>query len=316
MNNKSQEKILITGGAGYIGSMLTPALLTLGYKITVFDNLLYNQSSLLECCSFDNFEFIKGDITDYNLINPLLKKHDIILPLAAVVGASACENKKNYSTLVNRDSYINLLKNLSPNQKVIFPTTNSGYGIGSKESFCTEKTPLKPVSIYGQHKVEIEKLFLDSGNGITLRLATVFGMSPRMRTDLLVNNFVLKALKDRSIVLFEENFRRNYIHIKDIVNVFLFSIDNYKTMNNEPFNVGLSSANLTKKQLAEKIKEYIPNTYIHSAPIGEDPDKRDYVVSNEKIESIGWSASFDLEMGIKELIKGYKIINPNIFSNA
>jgi nucleoside-diphosphate-sugar epimerase len=199
---------------------------------------------------------------------------------------------------------------------VLFPTTNSGYGIGEKDNYCTEESPLRPISEYGRTKVEVERAFLDKGNAVTFRLATVFGMSPRMRMDLLVNDFVYQAVKDRALVLFEEHFRRNYIHVRDVTKAFLFGIENYEKMKGEPYNVGLSSANLTKRQLAEKIKEHVPELYIHSAEIGEDLDKRDYIVSNEKIESLGWSPDHTLDDGIQELIKGYKIIRPNRFANV
>ncbi len=199
---------------------------------------------------------------------------------------------------------------------VLFPTTNSGYGIGEKDAYCTEESPLRPISDYGRTKVEVEKAFLDKGNAITFRLATVFGISPRMRMDLLVNDFTYRAFKDRFIVLFEEHFRRNYIHIRDVAKVFLFGIEHYDKMKGQPYNVGLSSANLTKRQLCEKIKEYVPELYLHSAPVGEDPDKRDYLVSNAKIESLGWSPDYSLDDGIKELLKGYQILKPNQFANV
>jgi nucleoside-diphosphate-sugar epimerase len=205
---------------------------------------------------------------------------------------------------------------ISASQMVIFPTTNSGYGVGEKDAFCTEESPLRPISEYGRAKVEVEKALLDKGNAVTYRLATVFGMSPRMRMDLLVNDFTYRAYKDRFIILFEEHFRRNYIHIKDVAKAFLFAIDHFDKMKGEPFNAGLSSANLTKRQLCEKIKKYIPDFYIHSAPVGEDPDKRDYIVSNEKLESFGWHPDYTLDMGIIELLKGYKILRPNRFANV
>lgn len=311
-----ENKILITGGAGYIGSTLTPILLDKKYRVTVVDSLIFNQSSLLDCCSKSNFQFVQGDICDFDLMNKLLSKSDIIIPLAAIVGAPACKRNPALTKLVNYDAHINIINSLTTDQKVLFPTTNSGYGIGEKDKHCTEKTPLRPISEYGRTKVEIEKAFLDKGNAITFRLATVFGMSPRMRMDLLVNDFVYRAISDRSLVLFEEHFRRNYIHVRDVAKAFLFGIENYDRMKGEPYNVGLSSANLTKRQLAEKIKEYIPGLYIHSAKIGEDPDKRDYIVSNDKIESIGWFPDYSLDNGIKELIKGYKIIRPNLFANV
>lgn len=309
-------KILVTGGAGYIGSILVKDLLDNNNKVTVLDNLLFQQNSLLDCCNYENFKFIKGDICDYDLIKKILPKFDIIIPLAAIVGAPACKKNPTLTKLVNYESYIFLIENLSIDQKVLFPTTNSGYGIGSKSEFCTEDTPLNPISEYGITKVKIEKAFLDRGNSITFRLATVFGMSPRMRMDLLVNDFVYRAVNDKTIVLFEENFRRNYIHVRDVSKAFNFGIKNFDKMKNEPYNVGLSTANLTKIQLAKKIQTYIPNLYIHSSEIGEDIDKRDYMVSNDKIESLGWIPDYSLDHGIEELIKGYKIIKPNIFSNV
>jgi nucleoside-diphosphate-sugar epimerase len=312
MNNK----ILVTGGAGYIGSTLVPIFLKQGYVVTVLDSLIFNQPSLLDCCADLNFEFVQGDICDHELVNSLLPKFDIVIPLAAIVGAPACKRNPSLTRLVNYDAHMNIVKNVSKDQKVLFPTTNSGYGIGEKDSYCTEETPLRPISEYGRMKVEIEKAFLERGNAVTFRLATVFGMSPRMRMDLLVNDFVYCAVKDRTLVLFEEHFRRNYIHVRDVTKAFLFGIENYKNMQGEPFNVGLSSANLTKRELAEKIKEHVPELYIHSAEIGEDPDKRDYIVSNEKIESLGWSPDHTLDDGIQELIKGYKIIRPNRFANV
>jgi nucleoside-diphosphate-sugar epimerase len=314
--NIQQTKVLITGGAGYIGSTLTSELLQKGYHVTVLDSLIFNQSSLLDCCVNQHFNFVKGDICDLDLVNSLLPKFDVIIPLAAIVGAPACQRNPALTRLVNYDAHMNIVNNVSSDQKVLFPTTNSGYGIGEKDIFCTEKTSLMPISEYGRMKVEIEKAFLDKGNAVTFRLATVFGMSPRMRMDLLVNDFVYQAVKDGALVLFEEHFRRNYIHVRDVAKAFLFGIESYDEMKGEPYNVGLSSANITKRQLAEKIKEYVPELYIHSAEIGEDPDKRDYIVSNEKIESLGWSPDYSLDDGIPELIKGYKIIRPNRFANV
>jgi len=312
----NDHRILVTGGSGYIGSILVPALLEKGWEVTVVDNLIYDQASLLECCANPKYDFIKGDICDYPLIRGLLSRFDIIIPLAAIVGAPACKINPTVTRLVNYDAQMNIVKYTSTVQKVIFPTTNSGYGIGEKEKFCTEESPLRPISEYGRTKVEIEKAFLDKGNAVTFRLATVFGMSPKMRIDLLVNDFTYRAYKDRSIILFEEHFRRNFIHIRDVAKAFLFGVENYDRMKGEPFNVGLSSANLTKRQLCEKIKEHVPEFHIYSAPIGEDPDKRDYVVSNDKIESLGWRPDYTLDDGIKELIKGYKMIRPNRFANV
>lgn len=309
------KKILVTGGAGYIGSVLCPILLSEGYSVTVIDNLLFNQHSLNSCCAYSNFEFINGDITNFNLINEEIKKHDIIIPLAAIVGAPACAKNESLAKLVNYDACMNIINQSSTNQIVIFPNTNSGYGISNSDNECDETTPLNPISTYGKHKVEVEKAILDKNNSVTFRLATVFGVSPRMRTDLLVNDFVLRSYKDRFLILFEENFRRNYIHIRDIAYTFMFAINNFEKMKGEPYNVGLSSANLTKRQLAEKIKEHLPNTYIHAAAIGEDPDKRDYIVSNKKLESLGWNPQYNLDDGIKELIKCYSYLKVSSFAN-
>ena len=312
----AKEKVLVAGGAGYLGSILVPTLLNKGYKVTALDSLMHNQHSLSECCSISDFDFVKGDICDVQLMSSLISKFDIVIMLAAIVGAPACKVNPPLTQLVNYDAPVAMIKMLSPAQKAIFPTTNSGYGIGEKDKLCTEESPLRPLSEYGKHKVALEKAFLDAGNAITFRLATVFGMSPRMRMDLLVNDFVYRAFKDHFIVLFEEHFRRNFVHVRDVAKAFQFGIDNYENMKGEPFNVGLSTANLTKRQLCEKIKEYVPGFYIHSAPVGEDPDKRDYLVSNDKIESLGWRPDFSLDDGIKELLKGYQILKPNQFVNV
>lgn len=309
------ENVLVLGGAGYLGSIMVPELLNKGYSVTVCDSLVHNQHSLLECCANSNFDFIKGDICDEKLMFGLIPKFDIIIVLAAIVGAPACKVNPSLTKLINYSAPVAMIKNISKSQMVIFPTTNSGYGIGEKDKLCTEESELKPLSEYGKLKVELEKVFLDSGNAITFRLATVFGMSPRMRMDLLVNDFTYKAFNDRFIVLFEEHFRRNFIHVRDVAKAFIFGIENYEKMKGGPFNVGLSSANLTKKQLCEKIKEYVPEFYVHSAPVGEDPDKRDYLVSNEKIELLGWKPDYSLDHGIKELLKGYQILKPNQFVN-
>ena len=310
-----KEKFLVTGGAGYIGSVLVPILLNKGYKVTVLDSLMHNQSSLLECCVHSDFDFVKGDICDEGLMASLLPKFDVVILLAAIVGAPACKINPSLTRLVNLDAQMSIVNKISLSQKAIFPTTNSGYGIGEKDKLCTEESPLRPISEYGKTKVEVERAFLDKGNAITFRLATVFGMSPRMRMDLLVNDFIYRAFKDRFIVLFEEHFRRNYVHIRDVAKAFVLGIEDYDRMKGEPFNVGLSSANLTKRQLCEKIKEYVPEFYIHSAPVGEDPDKRDYIVSNEKIEATGWKPNFNLEMGITELINAYSYLSVNPHKN-
>ncbi len=309
------EKILITGGAGYIGSVLTKKLLVKGYNVTVIDNLLYDNNSLFECCSYEKFLFVKGDVTDTIKMADLIKKNDVIIPLAAIVGAPSCKLDPKKSEIINKDSMIWLTDNISNNQMLLYPTTNSGYGIGDKNKFCTEETPLNPISQYGRDKVFVENYILDNRPAVTFRLATVFGVSPRMRLDLLVNDFTFKALKDRVLVLFEEHFRRNYIHVEDVCGAFLFAMNNYSIMQGQPFNVGLSNANLTKRELAEKIKEFVKDLYIHSAEIGEDPDKRDYLVSNEKIEGLGWKPTKTIENGIKELIKCFEMIKLNKHAN-
>jgi nucleoside-diphosphate-sugar epimerase len=312
----AKEKIIVTGGAGYIGSVLVPVLLEKGYSVTVVDTLMYDQHPLLECCVRSEFDFIKADICDFGIMKELLPKFDVIIPLAAIVGAPACKLRPTVARMINYEAPMNMFKMISASQRVLFPTTNSGYGVGEKNKFCTEETPLRPISDYGKHKVEIEKALLDKGNSISFRLATVFGASPRMRMDLLVNDFTYRAYKDRYLVLFEEHFRRNYIHIRDVANAFLFGIDRFDSMKGQPYNVGLSSANLTKRELCEKIKQYVPEILIVSAAVGEDPDKRDYLVSNEKFEKLGWQPKFTLDDGIQELLKAYRILRANTFANV
>ncbi|PIU03207.1 hypothetical protein COT44_04855 [Candidatus Shapirobacteria bacterium CG08_land_8_20_14_0_20_39_18] len=316
MPKNSKKKILVTGGAGYIGSILVPELLRLGHKVTVLDNFLYNQNSLFDCCSYENFEIVKGDARDESILKSLLKDKDLVIPLAAIVGVPACNKDKVAAVTTNRDAIATLVSLLSKEQKIIFPTTNSGYGIGQKDTYCTEKTPLNPISLYGKTKTEAEKIVLERGNAITFRLATVFGMSPRMRLDLLVNDFTYRAVKDRFVVIFEGHFKRNYIHIRDVARAFIHAMDNFDKMKNEPYNVGLSDANLSKLELCAKIKEQAPGFIYLEASVGEDPDKRDYIVSNEKIEKTGFKPIYSLEMGIEELIKGYKMMANCLYGNV
>lgn len=308
-------KILVTGGAGYIGSVLTPILLQEGCVVTVLDNLMYRQDSLLSVCYHSNFRFIRGDVRDKELIEKETGKHDVIIPLAAIVGAPACDKDPALATEVNYEAIHCLLTCVSSRQMVLFPVTNSGYGIGQEGRYCDESTPLNPISLYGRTKVDAEKLLLDSGNAVTFRLATVFGMSSRMRLDLLVNDFVYRAVTDRSIVLFESHFKRNYVHIRDVANAFLFGLQQYDRMKGEPHNIGLSDSNLSKMELCLKIKAHIPNFHIFESEIGKDVDKRDYIVSNEKIEKLGFSPQYSIDMGIEELIKGYRILTLNHFRN-
>ncbi|MBS3905130.1 MAG: NAD(P)-dependent oxidoreductase [Simkania sp.] len=311
-----KEHILVTGGAGYIGSILTPMLLQAGYRVTVVDNLLYRQVTLLECFGDKNFTFVKGDVANPQVMEELLPKADIIIPLAAIVGAPACAMSPALTRIVNYDAVRMVLDKTSKYQKILFPNTNSGYGIGESGKFCTEETPLFPISLYGKLKVQAEQELLDTGRAVCFRLATVFGVSPRMRLDLLVNDFTYRAVHDRSIVLFEEHFKRNYIHVRDVAATFLFGIENYEVMKGHAYNVGLTEANLSKRELCEKIRQYVPELYIHSAAIGEDPDKRDYIVSNEKLERLGWKPQKTLDEGIQELISAYRIIKNNQFVNV
>lgn len=308
--------ILVTGGAGYLGSILIPELLKLEYNVTVLDNFMFGQNSLLECCAYENFNVIRGDAREEDTLKPLLKKADYIIPLAALVGAPLCKRDRIGTITTNRDAIATVVRLVSKEQRIIMPTTNSGYGIGQKGVYCTEETPLNPISLYGKVKVEAEKIVLDRDNSISFRLATVFGMSPRMRIDLLVNDLTYRAIKDRFVVIFEGHFKRNYIHIRDVARAFIHAMDNFDTMKNEPYNVGLSDANLSKLELCAKIKEQVPDFVYIEAPIGEDPDKRDYLVSNEKIEKTGFKSIHSLEMGIRELIKGYKIITNSKYSNV
>ena len=309
------DSILVTGGAGYLGSSLVPALLAEGFRVTVLDNFLFGQASLNQLCSDPNFDVCRGDARDPEVLKPLLRGADIIIPLAALVGAPLCDNDKIGAETLNRDAILMLIKHASREQRILTPITNSGYGIGEAGKFCTEETPLRPISLYGRTKVEAEKAVLERGNSISFRLATVFGMSPRMRIDLLVNDFVYRAVNDRAVVLFEAHFKRNYIHVRDVARVFLHGICNFGTMRDEPYNVGLSDANLSKLELCQRIQQHLPSFMFLEAPIGEDPDKRDYIVSNEKIERTGYRPQFSLDDGIRELIKGYRMLRNSVYGN-
>lgn len=295
-------KILVTGAAGYIGSMLTTELVRLGYSVIAIDIQKYDKNSLSHLFFYKNFQFINADITKEIVIKKYIKDVDFIIPLAALVGAPLCEKFKNKAKKTNIDSIRIILKYIKHNQKIIYPTTNSGYGVGQKNKFCDENSPLKPISLYGATKAEAEKLIMKRNNSICFRLATVFGFSHRMRTDLLVNNFVMNAVKYKKLSIFEPHFRRNYVHIKDVVNAFVFSIINFSRLKNNIYNLGLSSANLSKISLAKKIKTLIKKLRIVIIKNASDPDKRDYYVSNKKIEKAGFKPSVTLEEGIKELI--------------
>ncbi len=309
-------KILVTGAAGYIGSVLVPTLLKQGYEVVAVDNFMYNQSSLLDCCYDERLAVVRGDARSKGLISTCLKNVDAIFPLACFTGAPLCAKDPVGAKSVNLDAVKMILELRSKDQIVIFPTTNSGYGVGQAGIYCTEETPLNPISLYGSLKVEAEKLILDAGNGISLRLATAFGISPRMRLDLLVNDFTYRAVTDRFLVLFEAHFKRNFIHVRDIAKVFIHCLDNFTRMKDEPYNVGLSDANLSKWELCEEIKKQVPNFYFVEAAVGEDPDKRNYLVSNAKIEDAGFKPEVSLQRGIADLVKGYQIIRRNQFSNV
>lgn len=308
-------KILITGGAGYIGSVLSRVLLDRGHRVTVLDNFLYNQSSLLDCCPSPAFEVVRGDCRDERILADLVPKHDAIIPLAAIVGAPICADDRTAAVSTNLDAIRALCRLAAPSQPILYPVTNSGYGVGEKGAYCTEDSPLRPVSLYGETKVEAEKVVLDRGNAITFRLATVFGVSPRMRLDLLVNDFVYRALTDRAVVLFEAHFKRNYIHVRDVAKVFVHGIENFAAMKDRPYNVGLDDANLSKQELCERIRCHVPQFVFFEAPIGKDPDQRDYIVSNARIASTGYRPDWALDDGIRELLKAYQIVRRVVHAN-
>ncbi len=309
-------KILVTGGAGYLGSVLAPALLDAGHSVTVLDNFMFNQNSLASSCWRNDFDLIRGDARNMSVVKPLASKADVVIPLAALVGAPMCDRDPIAATTTNLDAVRDLAAALSKQQRIVMPITNSGYGIGEAGKECTEDSPLKPISLYGRTKVEAEKIALDRGNAISLRLATVFGMSARMRIDLLVNDFVHRAVNDRTVVLFEAHFKRNYIHIRDVARAFLHAIDGFDKMKDMAYNVGLSDANLSKAELCARIKAHVPNFVYLEAPVGEDPDKRDYIVSNARIEGTGFKPQFSLDDGIRELIKGYRMIRNSVYGNV
>ena len=311
----TNPRVLITGGAGYLGSILAPTLLARGCAVTVVDSFLYGQTSLLDCCADKNFTVVRGDVRDERLMRPLLQKADVVMPLACLVGAPLCAQKPAEARAINLDAIVWLLKNASKSQRFISPTTNSGYGVGQAGVFCTEETPMNPVSLYGVLKVELEQALLDAG-AISLRLATVCGVSPRMRLDLLVNDFTYRAVTDRFVVLFEAHFKRNYIHVRDVARAFCHALDHFDAMQGQPYNVGLSDANLSKMELCLEIQKQIPEFTIMEAPVGKDPDQRNYIVSNAKIEATGYLPQVSIQRAIAELIQGYQIIRRNQHANV
>jgi nucleoside-diphosphate-sugar epimerase len=308
--------VLVTGGAGYIGSVLVPLLLADGHEVTVVDNFMYQQTSLLDCCFDTRLTIVRGDVRDDRLLRDLVPRSDAILPLACLTGAPACARDPDTARRVNVEAVKTIADLMSPQQCLIFPSTNSGYGIGQTDIFCDEETPLRPVSIYGRLKVEIESDLLQRGNCITFRFATLFGVSPRMRLDLLVNDFTYRAVVDRCLVLYEPHFKRNYLHVRDAAHAFQHALANYGLMKGRPYNVGLSDANLSKWELCEVIQKRIPGFSFTVAQVGRDPDQRNYVVSNERIEASGFKPSISLDEGIEELIKGYQIVRRNQYCNA
>ena len=310
------QNILVTGGAGYLGSTMVPALLEAGHKVTVVDNFMYGQSSLNHVCYHPNFTIERGDIRLEKTMLPLMKKADVIIPLAAYVGAPLCSKDPVGATTVNHDAIVLMIKNLSKDQQVLMPTTNSAYGTGDENNFCTEESPLRPISQYAIEKVAIEKELMQHPNTISFRLATVFGMSPRLRIDLLVNDFVYRAVYDRFVVLFEPHFKRNYVHVRDVTKAFIHGINNFDKMKGQIYNVGLSEANVSKMELCIRIQKHIPGFMFPEAALGKDPDQRNYVVSNSKIEATGFKTSHSLDDGIDDLIKGFTMIKNTRYGNV
>jgi len=303
-----KKHVFITGGAGYLGSILCEHLLDKGYRVTVLDSLMYGEQNLNHLCANPDFDFHRGDARDEKLVGSLIRDADVLIPLAAIVGAPACDLDPLMASSTNRDAIAMLCRIRRPEQLIIYPTTNSGYGTKTGDVFCTEESSLDPISLYGRTKCEAEEIVLAAGNSITLRLATVFGMSPRPRLDLLVNHFTYAAFFDGYLVIFEKDFKRNYVHIRDVADCFIHCIENPERMIGRPFNVGLDAANLSKEELALKIKEHIPRFYLHFSEVGSDPDKRNYIVSNQRLADAGFVARRSLDEGIRELIKGYRLI--------
>jgi nucleoside-diphosphate-sugar epimerase len=306
----------VTGGAGYLGSVLVPTLLGAGHSVTVLDTFNHGGTELADCCRYPGFSPVRGDVRDESLVRERLAEADLAIPLAALVGAPLCARDPFSAVSINRDAIEMMMGLAGEGQRVIIPTTNSGYGIGDEGQECTEDSPLRPISLYGRTKVEAEEIVLTRGDTVSLRLATVFGMAPRMRLDLLVNDFVYRAVTDRVVVIFEGHFKRNFIHIRDVAAAFMHAIENYDVMKGRPYNVGLSDANLSKIELCEVIKRHLPKFDFLEAPFGEDPDKRDYIVSNARIEATGYRPAWSLDAGIDELIKGYTMLRNARYSNV
>ena len=312
----TRQRVFVTGAAGYIGSVLCEGLLAAGHSVLALDNLMFGGGTLFHLCHHDRFSFHLGDCRDERLVRDLLRQADVLIPLAALVGAPACDRDPQLARSVNLDAIRMMNRLRSPDQLIVFPTTNSGYGTASGDVYCTEASPLQPISLYGETKVSAEQEVLDAQNGISLRLATVFGMSPRMRIDLLVNHFVYAAITDGYIVVFEKEFKRNFVHIRDVVDCFLHCVDRAEDMVGRPFNVGLDAANMSKEELALRIKKRVPRLYIHFAPVGSDPDKRNYIVSNQRLREAGFEARRSLDEGISELLRGYRMLGRGLYRNV
>lgn len=309
-------KILITGGAGYLGSVLTPALLAQGHEVTVLDNFHFKQNSLLDCCQSEKFSVVRGDCRQEVTVKPLVAKADLIIPLAALVGAPQCNTDETATHTTNQAAIEMLCRVVGQQQWIILPATNSSYGVGEGGRICTEATPLRPISTYGRTKVQAEEAVLSRANSISFRLATVFGCSPRMRLDLLVNDFVYRAVHDRAVLIFEGHFKRNFIHIRDVANAFLHGIANFEAMKGQPYNVGLDDANLSKLELCAAIQKHLPQFVFVEAPIGKDPDQRDYIVSNARLAATGFQPEWSLDRGIRELISGCTILRNAAYANV
>jgi nucleoside-diphosphate-sugar epimerase len=309
-------KVLVTGGAGYIGAVLVPMLLHDGHEVTVVDSMLFGQTSLLDVCYDPHLTIVRGDARDKVLMQRLVAEQDVLIPLAALVGAPMCARDPEAACSTNVGAVELLLSLRSQDQKIIYPNTNSGYGLGQGLNACTEDSALLPITLYGRTKCEAERMVLQAGNSVTFRLATVFGVSPRMRLDLLVNDFTYRAVTDGFVVLFEAHFKRNYIHIRDVARAFRHAIENFASMRGAPYNLGLSDANLSKRELCERIKQQVPGFYFTEAPVGQDPDKRNYIVSNARIEATGYQPKYSLDAGIRELLTGYQVVRRNQFANV
>lgn len=309
------SNILVTGGAGYIGSVLVPHLLQANHKVTVVDNFMYRQPSLASVARHPNLTLEFADVRNQSTMLSLLKKSDVIIPLAAIVGAPACDKDPIAAQSINKDSILWLFSQLSNDQQVIMPTTNSAYGSGDENNFCDENSPLNPLSLYARDKVEVEEALMELPNATSFRLATVFGISPRMRLDLLVNNFAFRAITDGFVIIFEGHFKRNYIHVVDVVQAFDLAINDADKYRGEIFNVGLSSANISKIELCQEIQKILPRFTFMEAPLGKDPDQRNYIVSNTKIENLGFSPKITLEQGLRELLGNLKMFDQHPFTN-